>query len=79
MGENIYKWSYWQGINLQTTQTVYTVQYKKKIRKWAGLNRYFYKENIQIAKKHKKEDENQNYNVVSLHTGQNGHHQKVYK
>ena len=29
MGENIYKWSNWQGINLQNIETVHAAQLKK--------------------------------------------------
>ena len=33
MGENTYKWSDWQGINLQNKQTAYAAQLKKKTQK----------------------------------------------
>ena len=59
MGENIYKQSNQQGINLQIIQAAIQLNIKKTnkpIKKWAeNLNRHFSKEDIQMVKKHMKE------------------------
>ena len=59
MGENIYKQSNQQGINLQIIQTAIQLNIKKTnkpIKKWAeNLNRHFSKEDIQMVKKHMKD------------------------
>ena len=49
MGENLWEWSNWQGINLQNIQTAYAVKgqdsKQPSQKKWVGdLNRHFYKE-----------------------------------
>ena len=80
MGENICKQCDQQGLNFENIQTVHTAS-KKQIAPWKNrqmANRYMMLNRQQMLNTaNYQRNANQNYNEVSLHSGQDGHHQKV--
>ena len=90
MGENIYKQCEQQRLNLQNIQAAHTTQYQKNKQhnqKVGKRPKQTFIERRHTDKTHEKmlniahyyRNANQNYKEISPHTGQNGHHQKVYK
>ena len=92
MGENICKWSNWERINLQNLQAAHAAQYQKHKQPNPKMGRrpkktFLQRRYTDCQETHERmlnityhqKNANKNYNEVSPHTGQNGHHQKIYK
>ena len=91
MEENNSKWSKWHRINLQNIQATLAAQYQRNnpIKKQAEhLNRHFFPKkmyrwaiNTWKDAQHSSllEKCNSNYNELSPHTSQDGHHKTVYQ
>jgi len=80
----------WQRINLQNIQAAQIAQYQKNkqpIQKMNGKQTFLQKIHTDGQQTHEKmlnivhyyRNAIETYNEVSLHTGQSGHHQKIYK
>ena len=92
MGENICKWSNGQRINLQNLQAAHAAQYPKNKQPNPKMGRrpkqtFPQRTYTDCQQTHERmlniinhyRNANQNYNEISSHTGQNGHHKKIYK
>ena len=94
MRENICKRSNGQGIDLQNIQTAHEAQYQKQTNKQPNQKMskrfkqtFLQKRHIDGQKGQEKmlnitnyqRNTHQNYSELSPYTGQNGHHQKIFK
>ena len=92
MGENICKQCDRQEVNRKNIQSAHTTQYQKPKQPNQKMGRrptqtFLQRRHTDGQQVHEKmlnianhqRNANQNYNEVTPHTGQNGHHQKVYK
>ena len=90
MGENNSKWNNWQKViskiykqlmnSIPEKRTTQTKSGKKTLPDISPKNAYRWLTNIwKDAQHHLLEKWKLNYNELSPHAGQNGHHQKVYK
>ena len=88
MGENNSKWNNWQRINFQNIEAAHTTQSQKnksldqkvgKRPKQTFLQRHTHgwqTHEKMLNTAHYQRNANQNYNELSPHTSQNGHHRK---
>ena len=81
MGKNICKQCDQQGLNFENIQTAHTTSKKTNspLKKQADGQQIHDAQQMMLKIANYQRNANQNYNEVSLHSGQNGHHQKSHK